>query len=439
MKRNLLALAALLAFAGGALADTLTLKDGTKLEGVVVEQKGDEVVFEHSVGGAKTKSTFKRSDVKALEFAASTEAKPEKPPEKKPEPVPEYGETKDYKHGVIIVLDRSGSMAISNRFNTALDEVDKILLGLPATTGFGVYLFDTKVVSVFDSNAVKTKDPMRGRMRKRIAELGGLNRSGYTDIGAALAPAIRARPDAIYLLSDGVPTKGDLQSDALLKAIKDLMPTKKFPIHVTAIRGGEHVEGLEENDTIARAILKRIAEGSSGKYREVESKDKETTALKKKAGADDEVDFHCYHRNREFIQRELRHPGFEVEVRDSLFSEGKAVIEYASVSLELRTRTDAGVLFDEHKDLPLDFRGMDADKKTTFGLGGTLDAGPKSFWSHPIRVVRPQDDREGDDGAKTFVKIPTDGGTLEVVYRRGTKEWKRTFIIKVPLRDTVAK
>ncbi len=359
-----------------------------------------------------------------------TEAKPEKTPDDH-----DYGELKDYKHGIIIVIDRSGSMAIAGRFEKALEEVDRILEKLSVQQTFGVYLFDTKAVSVFESNAVKTSDPKRKQLRKRIQDLGGLDRASWTDLTTALPPAVRARPDAIYLLSDGVPTKGDEDVEKIVKSIKDLMPTKKFPIHVTAVRGGEHVEGLEENDEVARANLRRIAEAFSGQYRERDAKPKETAALKRKTTPNDPVAMHFYHRNREFTQRELRHPAFEVEVRDALFTNGDAVIEYAHVTFELRTRTDAGVVFDEVTGLDLEYRPMDAEKKTTFGLGGTLEGGPKSFWSHMIRVTRPQDAREGDDGKDTWVKIPTDGGTLEIVYKRGKKESRKVFSIKVPYRD----
>src|SRR5581483_5156519 len=104
MKRLAFALALCVGFITAALGDTITLKDGTKLEGTIVEQKADEVVFEHAVGGSKVKSTFKKSDVKSVEFgpggakSGTDEKKPA--PEKKPEgATPEFTELKDYKHG----------------------------------------------------------------------------------------------------------------------------------------------------------------------------------------------------------------------------------------------------------------------------------------------------------------------------------------------------
>ncbi len=435
MKRLLLALAASFALAGGAaLGDTLTLKDGTKLDGKIVEQSDDQIVFEHTVGGATTKSSFKKSDVKSLEQSFSTEGKkPEDKPGAKPEAKPhEYGELEGYKH-IVIVLDRSSSMVIADRFKTALDEVDKILNELPAAAEFGVYLFDTKPVSVFDSNNLKTKDPRRGKLRKRVEELGGVNFMGFTDLSTSLTPAIRARPDAIYLLSDGVPTRGALEAEGILKSIKDLMPTKKFPIHVVAIRGGKYEDGLEENDEVARAILKQVAQTTSGKYREVESKPApDGRALKQRPRESDEVDLHFWNsQHHEFTERELSFPSFEVQIRDLVFMRGFAVVEYADMTLEVKTKTDAGVTFDDVKDVTLTYREIDADKKS-FGLGGTLDPGEKSIWSPMIKVVRPQDSREGAKGGVTFVKIPSSGGTLEVIYRRGKKEYNKVFSIKSP-------
>src|SRR5262245_283151 len=102
------ALIATLALAGLASADVLTLHGGATLEGRVVEQRGNEIIFEHRLGGQKTRSVFERSVVQKLEITSglgTVEAPCAVTSER-------YPEAKTYEKRVGIVLDRSGSMAI---------------------------------------------------------------------------------------------------------------------------------------------------------------------------------------------------------------------------------------------------------------------------------------------------------------------------------------
>ena len=432
---TLLALAAL---AATARADTLVLKSGARLEGRVVEQRTDEIVFEHDVGGATVRSTFSKADVKELEQSFSgPKTTPAAPAETAAVPTTASGlpelkdltELKDCKHQVLFAIDRSGSMAIADRFLLALDAVDTIIDKLPAGVGFGVWVFDTQAVNVFDSLYVKPHDAQRQRLRKRIDALGGINTQGFTDIVEGLKPALHARPEAVYLISDGVPTKGELESARLVKAIVDLIPKgKKIPIHVVAIRGGGEEQGVRENDEVARSILKTIATTTGGKYRELTSKPRTVLALKREAGAADQATIHTWGPNHEFTDQELTFPHFEVEIRDPLVDRGELVVEYANIGLDIRTFTNTGIVFDEALEVPLRYRMIEAQKQAVFGLGGTLDPGPKSFWgATPIRIVRPNDAKGRDEVA---LKIPSEGGLMEIVYRRNGKSWRRAITIK---------
>ncbi|MBI3726368.1 hypothetical protein HY251_20775, partial [bacterium] len=66
--RHLIAGAFVALAASVALADTLTLNDGSKLEGRFVEQRADEIVFDQAVGARTLRLTLRQSDVKSIEL-----------------------------------------------------------------------------------------------------------------------------------------------------------------------------------------------------------------------------------------------------------------------------------------------------------------------------------------------------------------------------------
>ena len=291
--------------------DTLVLKDGkdgtagARFEGRVVEERENEIVFEHKAGSALVRTTFARADVSWIMVDAAkapmTTDVHKRPGRQGTKPgtrsheisstthIPhDFPELQAYKRNVIIVLDRSNAMTLGNRFELALDLVDSIVDHLPLHTGFGLYLFDSEMPkNVLGSNYVKRTDPKRRRVRSMIANLGEYAITGDADILSGLAPALRACPDAVYLISAGVPTDGEEDNAAFARALKRLHPkSRKFPVHVFGIRGGAPASGGgmmgrggmgggasdasdEAKDLTEIQLLATIAGTTNGLFREI--------------------------------------------------------------------------------------------------------------------------------------------------------------------------
>src|SRR5579872_3168676 len=142
--------------AGAARAETLVLKnkEQTRIEGRVIEQRADAVVFEHSVNGVLVRSTFATADVAWIESLGATRPKTQARAEAKTAGTGEFPELDASKKQVIIVLDHSKAMALSDRYELGLRVVESLIDHLPAHSHFGVYLLDDHTTSIFDSNYV---------------------------------------------------------------------------------------------------------------------------------------------------------------------------------------------------------------------------------------------------------------------------------------------
>jgi hypothetical protein len=258
-----------------ASAETLVLKnkEQTRIEGRVIEQRADAVVFEHSVNGVLVRSTFAASDVAWIESLAPA-ARPHthaRTAAKHAEaPTGEYPELETYKKQVIIVLDHSKAMAMSDRYEVGLNVVDSLIDHLPAHARFGVYLLDDRAISIFNSNYVKPTDPTRKRLRQFVERLGPPDADvPEADLVTGLVPALNARPDAVYLVTAGAATETREQVKAIVKAIQGRHPrSKKFPVHVIGILGG-HPREDASTDAANRNLLVAIADGLGGNYREM--------------------------------------------------------------------------------------------------------------------------------------------------------------------------
>jgi hypothetical protein len=336
----------------------------------------------------------------------------------------------------VIALDRSGSMGIDDRFGTALGQVDRIIAALSKTAKVNVVLFDQTSAFVFKEGFVEPRSRLATNIRDYVKKAGGVNPGGFTDISGALKTALSGQgvhPDAVYLVSDGVPTRGETETEKLLAAVKSLATAHgaPVPVHVVSLRGDA---AACENEEGARAVLKGIAQVTGGKYREVEVARKSAAALKPATGpSQDEVDFRLLSGSesvgKEVKASELTFPHFKVEIEDSYFRRGDAVFEYAAPVLDVRTRLENGQVFDEQTDVQLQYEKD--------GFFETV---------RQLKFVRPLDEREGkkykvgEPGELLFLKVPTGdpgrvAGSIELSYRRerGGREWKKVILVRTPL------
>jgi hypothetical protein len=175
-----------------------------------------------------------------------------------------------YKDKVLFVVDRSGSMGIGDRFLRALDILDQLLVEMPKDTKFDVILADESGHSLFgEGEWLRPAGDVRKALRQRIATAGGLNYGGFTDLCSVLKVAVeRRRPDAVYLFSDGVATLGELDTEKIIGAVVKVSLSVKIPIHTIAVGVGQD---LAEDGAQATLVLKGIAEGTGGIFREVKS------------------------------------------------------------------------------------------------------------------------------------------------------------------------
>ena len=468
---------ALAAFVTPALADMLTLHGGAQLEGKVVEQRGDEIVFEHVVGGAHVRSVFSRGDIEKFEVDLGTRAAAASVAGVTSSRFPEL---KDVKRRFAIVLDRSGSMSIGDRYATALDEIDKLLAAAPDGVGVSVYAFDRRPLPVTDTSFWKLDDATRKKLHDKLEGLG-VNRLGYTDLVAGLAPALAAEPEAIFLFSDGVPTIGEPSASAVLKGLREklaLLPSKNVLIHVVALHGGRYEWGKTEDPDGARAVLRAIALATGGTLREVEAQPRPQVHLAltpppERVPPLDPVKFHFYTTEppapstapafaHEFFLPEVSSMNFVVEVEDPALVQGPVVLEYAAVPAPPRivlrsyTRSDpAHELFDEKKDLEPLVAHQDGQPDLSrfqmlddIWLGTSRPQQSATVYARPgvlrlyqrIHVVRGLDDNkrgpnfdDQSDRWNAYIKLPMDNGTLDVIYERGNRTYKHTFFIDSPL------
>jgi hypothetical protein len=415
-------LALVLALGSGraALADVITLSDGTRLEGKVVDETTDAVVFEHALGAVKTRSTFQKTDVRTLEksFAPAPPPEPSPAPPAVAVPVPlpptSYPELATMTGRVMVCLDRSGSMTIADRFAAAEDEVERLVASMPPKLAFDVYLFDAGARSLFDGETLLPTKDCRAKLRGRLDAIG-VTFQGFTDLLSALEPALARRPAAVYLFTDGVPTRGETRPAALVDAVAALARKHRTPIHVVGVLGGGYAfdPAIESQDG-ARAILSSIAAATGGRYREIAAGAREVSALRpdpRPTPGEVEVSLLCD--GRVVPERALGFPRFDVDVVDAALVNGPVVLEYSQdVGVEVRSLNRAGVELDALRPLAMRYKdGRLASERTVRVVGG-LDARGRVDAATGALLLRGEE-----------------GGIVEVVYRRAGQAFKRTVTI----------
>jgi hypothetical protein len=144
----------------------------------------------------------------------------------------------------VFVVDCSGSMADNARLVRAKAELRRTINGLRWPQRFQVIFYNDRpfVMPVVPETAdLKSK-------RTTFAAFQAIDAEGQTDPRGAMKRALGMKPDAVFLLSDG------LFPDGSVEAILAANPNK-VPIHCIDLAGGA-----------ASPDLKRIAQESGGQY-----------------------------------------------------------------------------------------------------------------------------------------------------------------------------
>ncbi|MEL6104874.1 MAG: hypothetical protein AAFU85_02505 [Planctomycetota bacterium] len=168
-------------------------------------------------------------------------------------------------HEFVYVLDRSSSMR-GSRYRRAVAELIRSVNQLSDEQSFYVFLFSNKTVSLFgeesEPGCVAATDKNKERLRKWLERTAP---DGNTDPREALYLALRLKPSAVFMLSDGEFTEdkpvwiGDLPaatSPRMVESISQRFVGKLAPIHTVAYE-----------DPKSKVNLQRLSEITGGSFR----------------------------------------------------------------------------------------------------------------------------------------------------------------------------
>lgn len=334
-------------------------------------------------------------------------------------------EIRQYKNKVVFVIDASGSMAFADRFGVALTALERLVSDLPENTLFDVYLGGTHQRSLFDGNWLRPLERVRSTIRARVEAAGGVDHRSFSDLAEGIVRPIRdRRPEALYLLTDGVQTTGALDTDALVEEVTDGLTRLPTPVHPIAIGLGAH---WAEDASQARALLQEIAARTGGAYREVRPEALVSRTVK--PGRAYQLRPHDEPQPAEDLAwialrqpggKEIRHRNLSaastaasgrandvlIEVRDPSLERGPTILEYAAVRLRVRTFLASGRLFAQTREITL-----------------IQQEDGRLVSSHPVAFVPPRADlvrgRLNDRGA---LEVPCPF-SIEFVYERDGREF----------------
>ena len=157
---------------------------------------------------------------------------------------------KKKKQGGVVVKDGK-----ARKIDILKKELTRLLKKLPADTSLNIITFDATYRSW-----QKVLQPLRGRGRaKALAYVARIATGSGTNVFDTLEFALKdKRVDTIYLLTDGLPTRGRITAPAaILKEIDVLNRARGVTIHTIAF-------GAESN------LLMQLAERNGGQYRFVD-------------------------------------------------------------------------------------------------------------------------------------------------------------------------
>lgn len=140
------------------------------------------------------------------------------------------------------VVDTSGSMQTNSRFLRCRAELLRSLSTMNYGQQFFVVFFSDQLYPMPEHKLV---DARPTQLKKTAEWAVGAVPSGGTEPWPGLALALRLKPDAIYLLTDG-----QFNPDVVDKVINAQKQSKKIPIHTIAF---ESPQGAQLLDLISRA------------------------------------------------------------------------------------------------------------------------------------------------------------------------------------------
>lgn|GEM_PF-1590799 len=124
------------------------------------------------------------------------------------------------------VVDTSGSMSANMRYMRCRDELLRSVGGLHYRQKFFIVFFNHTLFPMPERQLVEAKPK---QIRQTVAWITGAVPTGFTDPWPGLLMAIRMKPDAIYLLTDG-----EFDTGVIEKVIAAQSQSKKIPIHTIA-------------------------------------------------------------------------------------------------------------------------------------------------------------------------------------------------------------
>ena len=165
----------------------------------------------------------------------------------------------------VYIVDRSGSMS-GGRFARAREELIRSVKDLTQKQSFYVFLFSNGAVPMFD----QPEGPMCRATTDNIARLetwvDSVRSSGGTDPTAALQQALKMKPDAVFLLSDGeIP--GPIPQLLQQCNSRRVPPSSKSKQTHSSRAAIVTINTIGFENTSGERLLKQIAAENDGEYR----------------------------------------------------------------------------------------------------------------------------------------------------------------------------
>jgi hypothetical protein len=156
---------------------------------------------------------------------------------------------------IVFILDTSESMVLAGRIEAAKRELTNTITALPKESYFGVVSFNTGVFVWQKELLPATED----NKQQAISFINALQPAGTTSTFDAIQAAMGFDTEAIYLVTDGVPTSGKIVPQAgILDTVSRANRVSRFSIYTVGIAAQQ-----------ANEFLRVMAGKNWGKFTEV--------------------------------------------------------------------------------------------------------------------------------------------------------------------------